>query len=355
MSYKKSKLTLLVDGNWLLMSRLSVMQNRFASVDDLVKDLKIMMVRSINVMLRTFPSIDNVIFVADGGSWRNSIEIPNFLQNEGIKYKGNREKDPNIDWDKIFGAYEDFIALLKDCGITVAKEKGIEGDDWCWYWSNKLNAHDTNVIIWSADKDLTQLVKIYKDTKIFTICWNKNQMVTMDLGDIAKADDDLDLMFLFNADIAANESLYNGIASKSKKIVKIHPMDVVIDKIIRGDAGDNVMPILTKTKNTRTYKVTTKDIDFDLDFTSIDSVEKYLHNLMESKSWKGKTPKSYNEVLQHFIYNRQLVWLNSKSYPKEVITKMFQHKIDTPNKDFSIVESKLLAEKNGQENVFDEI
>lgn len=342
MSYKKSKLTLLVDGNWLLMSRLAVMKNRFASADDLIKNLKIMMVKSINVMLRTFPSIDNVIFVADGGSWRNNIEIPEFLQTEGIKYKGNREKNPEIDWDKIFSAYEDFIELLKNCGITVAKEKGIEGDDWCWYWSNKLNAHNTNVIIWSADKDLTQLVKIYKDTKTFTVCWNKNQMVTMNLGDNKTADNDLDLMILVNGDIGKNESLYNEIASKSKKIVKIHPSDVVIDKIIRGDAGDNIIPILTQTKNTRTYKVTAKDIDFNLDFNNINKVKKYLHNLMESKSWKGKTTKTYNDVLKHFIYNRQLVWLNSKSYPSEILHKMFLHTIDIPNKDFSVVESKLL-------------
>lgn len=353
MSNKKSKLTLLVDGNWLLMSRLSVMQNRFASEEDLVKDLKIMMVKSINVMLRTFPSIDNVIFVADGGSWRNQIEIPQFLQKEGIKYKGNREKDPSINWDIIFGAYEDFVALLKENGICVAKEKQVEGDDWCWYWSTKLNSQDTNVIIWSADKDLTQLVKINPDNKVFTICWNKNRMVT----DCNDSDVKNDVMFLFNTDIATNESLYDGIASKSKKIVKIYPSDVVIDKIIRGDAGDNVMPILTKVKNTRTYKVTTKDIDFCLDFTNPDFIQSYLHQLMNSKSWKGKTDKPFNDVYQHFIYNRQLVWLNNKSYPKEILDKMNSHKIEKCDKDFSVIESKLVALKNskGNENIFDEI
>ena len=88
----KSKLTLIVDGNWLLMSRKSVMNNRFNTDEELIKELKLLMIKSLNVVLRTFPSIDNIMFVSDGGSWRNNIEIPEFLQKEGIEYKGNRVK-----------------------------------------------------------------------------------------------------------------------------------------------------------------------------------------------------------------------------------------------------------------------
>jgi 5'-3' exonuclease len=62
----KSKLTLIVDGNWLLMSRLSVLNNRFADEYELNQELKLMLIKSINKVLRLFPVIDNVIFVADG-------------------------------------------------------------------------------------------------------------------------------------------------------------------------------------------------------------------------------------------------------------------------------------------------
>ena len=81
----KSKLTLIVDGNWLLMSRKSVMNNRFNTDEELIKELKLLMIKSLNVVLRTFPSIDNIMFVSDGGSWRNNIEIPEFLQKEGVE------------------------------------------------------------------------------------------------------------------------------------------------------------------------------------------------------------------------------------------------------------------------------
>ena len=45
----KSKLTLIVDGNWLLMSRLSVLNNRFVDELELNQELKLMLSKSINV------------------------------------------------------------------------------------------------------------------------------------------------------------------------------------------------------------------------------------------------------------------------------------------------------------------
>ena len=51
----KSKLTLIVDGNWLLMSRLAVMNGRYPNIDELLRELKLLMVRSTNLVLKTFP------------------------------------------------------------------------------------------------------------------------------------------------------------------------------------------------------------------------------------------------------------------------------------------------------------
>ena len=165
----KSKLTLIVDGNWLLMSRLAVISGRYPDTNELNRELKLLMIRSINLVLRTFPVIDNIIFVADGGSWRNTeVTVPLFLQNDGIEYKGNREHSDDIDWDVIFAGYEDFLNVLKDNGVTVSKEKMIEGDDWCWWWSTYLNSQGTNVIVWSKDRDLTQLVNTDNNDKEFS-------------------------------------------------------------------------------------------------------------------------------------------------------------------------------------------
>ena len=105
----KSKLTLLIDGNWLLMSRLSVLSNSYVDDFELCQELKLLMIKSINVVLRTFPFIDNIIFCADGGSWRSKIEIPSCLHHdeEGqlVEYKGTRSRSTDINWEVIFNGY----------------------------------------------------------------------------------------------------------------------------------------------------------------------------------------------------------------------------------------------------------
>ena len=111
----KSKLTLIVDGNWLLMSRLSVLNNRYVDEYELNQELKLMLIKSINIVLHTFIDIDNIIFVADGGSWRNSIEVPDFLykektsEDQSVEYKGNRVRSSDINWELLFNSYDDFI------------------------------------------------------------------------------------------------------------------------------------------------------------------------------------------------------------------------------------------------------
>ena len=345
----KSKLTLVVDGNWLLMSRMSVLNARYADDEQMCKDLKIMMIKSINIVLRTFPAIDNIIFVSDGGSWRNKLEAPKFLQEQGIEYKGNREKSDNVNWDAIFSAYEDFITKLNQNGITAVKETGIEGDDWCWYWSTKLNKEGTNVIIWSKDKDLTQLVKTDRDG-CFTVCWNKDSGVTTTLRDEGEMD------FLFNMQFNINEEIYRSIVDKSKEVNQITPKDVVVDKIIRGDAGDNVLPIIlrkSKSGSDKQYRVSPKDIDSNLDIHNEAEVRTYVENLLESKSYKGRVDKPITNIIEHFEYNKKLVALEKDSYPQEILDIMNKYQTYNCSKDTHEIEYQLTAEANQIGSVLD--
>lgn len=350
----KSKVTLCVDGNWLLMSRLSILRMRISDEDTLVKEVKLMMIKSINKILRDIPQIDNVIFVADGGSWRNKIDVPEFLKKDHITYKGNREKDKDLDWDKIFKGYDEFIDVLKETNVNVYREAGIEGDDWCYYWSNKLNSKGTNCIIWSRDKDLTQLVKIDKNTKCFTVCWNKDYLTIENV----EHENSLDVDFFFTSyDNTTNQNLLETICMKAKKIVEINPMDVVIDKTIRGDLGDNVLPMVTKKGKTsdKMFRVATKEIDFNLDITNKNAVAEYIDNLLNKKSWIGKASASANEVIEHFEYNKKLVWLDKSSYPDDILEKMEKYQIPVPNKNMNEAEQKIQAEKNDVFDVLEEI
>jgi len=360
---KQSKVTLIVDGNWLLMSRLSVLTNQYSSDEETCKELQLLMLKSINRVLNTFQAIDNIIFIADGGSWRNKIEIPQFLyeehkDDESIEYKGQRHLDESlINWDIVFKYYEDFIDLLEKNGITTCRKQNIEGDDWCWYWSTKLNEEGTNVIIWSMDKDLTQLVNTNDQNGIFTICWNMRLGMTCEKKETQEEDP---LQFFFN-DLSKeyNTRLFESIADKCKNITPIIPKEVVIDKIIRGDKGDNIFPIIVKKSNnaesTKTFRVSVKDIDFDLNLHDDNEIKKYIHNIVTSKKYNNKVKKSEENIFEHFKYNYQLVSLSEDNYPKEVLEDMNSYMGYHVNNNVSEVLSYLTARNNGLSTILDEI
>ena len=159
-----NRLTLLVDANWLLQSRAAVMMKNFEmglpniSKEQSKDELKELLARSICVILNRFPCIDNIVVVADGGSWRKQLPIPSQLVD--TTYKGNRTQDSKIDWQYVYGALNDVLKNLKSVGITVSQYNQIEGDDWIWYWSRRLNSDNINCLIWSSDNDLKQLIQI---------------------------------------------------------------------------------------------------------------------------------------------------------------------------------------------------
>lgn len=355
MSNNRSKLTLIVDGNWLMMSRLSILRMRIKDEDTLIKELKLMMIKSINKMIRDIPQIDNVIFIADGGSWRNKIEVPEFLKKDHITYKGNREKDKEIDWDKIFKGYDEFINVLKETGVNVSREQYVEGDDWAAYWSKLLNSKNINCLIWSADRDLTQLVKINPKTKVFTACWNKTYMTI----EAIEHQEESDMDFFFNSyDSNENRKLIESLCMKAGRVEEIHPMDVVIDKIIRGDLGDTILPVVYKKgkSSNKLFRVAQKELDFTLDITRLDEVNIYFEELLNKKAWKDKATTSINEIIEHFFYNERLVWLDASQYPDDILEKMRKYQLNgNYNKDLSLAEQKIQAEKNEVYSVLEDI
>lgn len=345
MTKNHSKLTLIVDGNWLLMSRFSIinMNNKGRDINDIMKETCLLMIKSINIAIKTFPSIDNVIFVSDGGSWRNNVSIPDFLIQDHISYKGNRVKSDEINWEVVFKKFNEFTDLLTQNGIMTSKSHGIEGDDWCWYWSNRLNnVEKTNCIIWSRDKDLTQLVSRNSDG-FFTVCWTKDSGLVL-----PKINDD-DTSFLLNAWYCDNDKILNEVISCAGDKSEIKGNRVIVDKIIRGDAGDNIIPIIYRNAKSsdKKYRVGQKDIPENLNVYSDNDIVTYIDNLLESKSYKGKVSKSRDAIIEHFKYNRMLVTLDKRNYPKDILNKFEEEDlIDiTKSIDLTNVENILQAKQ----------
>lgn len=342
----KSKLTLIIDGNWLFMSRLSVLAGKYYDDYELTQNLNLLLLRSIKIALRQFPDIDNIMLCVDGGSWRTKVEQPVPITDENgnpIEYKGNREKSDDINWDVIFEGYNKLCEMLKRYGINVYREQDIEGDDWIWYWTNKLNSESVNCIIWTKDNDLKQLIKINKD-KCFTIWWNKDNGIFCP----EYSEDNFD--FLFNSDYNTNSEIFSNVI-RNKQITVINPNNIVIDKIIRGDVSDNIAPIIIKKPSSATsnrkYKISPKDIDYNLNYTDNKAVRDYIHNIFFNKKYYGKIyENSENNIFLHFTYNRQLIYLDKSSYPKEILEVFDKYTNYNVSKDISGCEAELLAETN---------
>lgn len=356
-----SNLTLIIDGNWLLMSRFSPMRNLFASREpEAGKKLQMLMCRSISGILRQFPDIDNIIFAMDGGSWRKNIEQPECISTYNDGYKSQRQHDADIDWAVVFGAYAEFGERLKtDSDITVLQEKNVEGDDWCWWVSNALNAAGTNVIIWSGDRDLTQLVRTDQASGVFTVVANtRGRTSTLTaMSDVIGSYYDISKIF-GNTSYAPNQQLLAKISKACAKTDRINPDFVVIDKVFRGDVSDNVMPaVKRKSKSGKEYRITEKMLyDFKGDINNDNDISYYISKIYSTKPFAGATCYTQADAVSRAVYNRSIVALDKAYYPDNIIN-IIESSASIYNKanDISVTEQRLRAEqmKTGQSTVAD--
>lgn len=356
---KKSRCTLIIDGNWLLISRLAILKGKFDSVDELFPILKKNMLKSIVSILNQIKSIDNIIFVSDGGSWRKHLSLPATLlkRTSEHNYKGTRSKDDGFDWDRLFKKYSEFIEELYSIGgINVYSAHGVEGDDWCWYLSNALYEDGTNCIILSADKDLTQLVKFNPLTYNFVLTYYKvkstKHIITYDKK-LDEYKDNISISFFLDRNKLNNFDSFKECLNISTELRPIDPKEVIINKIFIGDISDNVLPVLYSTSKSKTYKLSKKSIDLNLNFESDEAISEYVENLI-------KTNSKYSEfdpqvVTEHALYNRKLVYLSELEYPEEILGKMEEFSYYSCSKDVSKEISYLEAQTNQTTDFLDSL
>lgn len=321
-----NKCTLLVDGNWLLMSRFAMNKEGFL-VDnpsfekELAKNECVqLMSKSIGLVLSRFEGIiDNMILVCDGQSWRKKVPKPASLDAD---YKGTRVREEELDWDCIF----DCLRMLEDkitkLGFTVSHTFNAEGDDAIWYWKSKLNHDGCNCVIWSSDNDLKQLVSY--DKGVFTVWYNDRYGLFASEKAAFSSDDDLDF-FMMDSEMQKTNAILESMQDKGEINLKyINPEDVVMEKIICGDKSDNIKAVVRIGKNGKTYSVTPKmwsEVKEELDiktlddfFANEDSIIESLYNL---KKFRGTT-LTLEDVHEQFDYNSKLVWLDDSTIPQEV-------------------------------------
>ena len=355
-----NNLTLVVDANWLLNSRFSVLSDKFNKLlpkEDKIsgqQQLEELLSKSINIILNRFNIIDNIIFVADGGSWRKAIPSPD---EEEIFYKGNRKQNEEHDWNYIYNALNNVLQKAKDQGITVSQYNQIEGDDWIWYWSKRLNSEGVNCLIWSSDNDLKQLIQIDHNTNAFTAWYNdKNGLWLHEESN----DEFTDVGFFLKPHYYSQTMEI--IKKQSKSINYINPHHIIMEKIICGDAGDNIKSVFRYTKNNRNYRITEKDwdalrlskgINNMCDF--LESSQYIISKIVEHKKYKDYQP-SKDKILNMLNHNTKMVWLDDQVIPDTIIQFMNQQDYKLYDVDYMRRNYKVLLDQNNDiQNLFDSI
>lgn len=361
-----NNLTLVCDMNYVLMSRFSVVGGFEKGAPEVAlqraqQNLTDMLARSINIMLNRFPAVDNVVLVGDGGSWRKQLPIPTQLR--GTTYKGNREKQEEIDWNYVFNALNDLMTNARGVGVTVSQTLSAEGDDWVWYWSRRLNAQGTNVLIWSIDRDLQQLVQKLPDGT-FTAWYSDRSGLC--LHECYKNGDNVDPMDFFMSPIQIDTEIIDSLkASAAGKVTYVNPDEVVIEKVLCGDSGDNIKAVVRFDKGGRTYRFSEGDLkkyqEHDLPMTTVGDLKECREDIANWITHNKKfTPYKFKkkDILEMLNYNIKLVWLNEETIPGPVIQSM--NEVEYKKVDVGVLRSnyKLLAktrEDTDIESIFEEI
>lgn len=334
---QNNKLTLVVDGNWLLMSRYFMKRDTFRmDLPDSVKEnssyqLADLMAQSISVILRQFRgSITNIIFVSDNRSWRKDYPMPSCIETTDT-YKGTRKNDETYDWKYIYKSISILSNNLKSIGVTTSNVYGVEGDDWCWWWSRKLNSEGTNVILWTSDEDIKQLIQEDEDTGAFTAWYERSKGLVFNSSmKPKKFDDEDDELGSFMAPIMPVNNIIKSL-SKTASISYVNPVNIINKKIYIGDQGDNILPIFTYSKKSKTYKATQKDWSKLINFDTPGYIERDWYNNLPNlynEIYKIKTKGDENNIttrddfIEHAVYNKKMVWLDESQIPREVQSQM---------------------------------
>ena len=156
--------------------------------------------------------------------------------------------------------------------------------------------------------------------------------------------------------------ILESIKSKNKQISYIDPNDIILNKILCGDAGDNIKSVVRYEKNGRTYRFSQKDFDNlikDLDINTIDKlkesyamISQYICNCKKFKQYNFKA----SDVKEMLIYNTKLVWLHEEVIPETTIAAMNQceykvFNIDDIRSNFKV----LIGEDDIIKNIFESI
>lgn len=313
---------LIIDGNYILSKLVFTLHKNNLLYGALHSALD----NSINNYRKWYP-FSNIYLVSDSKekSWRKKIIG---------KYKLNRKRDSNIDWDFVYTSYSE----VKDglIGIKVLEAPHVEGDDWISFLSEKANSQGRSTIIISNDYDIKQIVKF--DLDKLTINIMSNEMFNKEkifmpknygifLNRISKLPNDD--IFELNDNSEFIKLLQNFI--KKYEVHEIDSIESLIIKLISGDKSDNIDSVWSQTKNGRKRGIGEKGakVIYDQylqDFGEISLNDPDLYeNIADLICEKKKLSKTNIEkIVSNIEGNSKLIDLRIENLPDDIVDKMIE-------------------------------
>lgn len=215
--------------------------------------------------------VDDVVIAVDAKSWRKDL----YPESD---YKGTRKQSSDVDWNAVYGTYEQFQEILKSKGVTIHQTQGAEADDVLFGWSTMLNGRGKSCIVWTGDRDLIQLVNYSEANDAHTIWYYNTKKSLYAFEGFTQAMEASASSDLSNDDMLFNmggqhmmRDRYQGDILQWVKDNKVEITEVdcdlfILKKILVGDKSDNIPSVVTwqkemKNGKLRNYSITDKTAD----------------------------------------------------------------------------------------------
>lgn len=356
-----NKFTLVIDGNYLLYSTLSVMKLfsknnemflKGNNEETLRKDTNFLLEKLTQIYAKDIrslgPIIDDVIFtIDDSNSWRKDLYLTKDYKGiqTGLSYKGNRKKDKGIDFSSIFNVFDSFVkGLAISCNLNFKAIPGCEADDLIFVHCSYLNTQGKSTIIYSGDGDLKQCVGFDKSKNTFTIQYQKqNRKIWIDR--------DTALYLKENQKTYAVDCLRSVVNNTSSKLSVVDPFEIVIEKVLGGDISDNIVPIISEARqygpkakkagqwfNTGIADATIKNIKKEIDFSKFNVEDLFRTDFKRKlassaiRNFKSQNKYSIEDVENNVDVNINLVLLHKQTIPSYLYNDIFNWSEETYKK-----------------------
>lgn len=313
---------LIIDGNYLLNRMVFTLHKNNLLFGALHKSLE----TAVSNYRKWFP-FANVYLVSDSKekSWRKKI-----YQN----YKATRKKDSDIDWEFVYGAYNEFKDFIRQKGVKILEAPHIEGDDWISFLVEKANNNSRCTLIVSNDYDIKQLVNYSLDPLVINIMSNemhnkqklflpKNYQIFLsavnkfDNNDIFNLNDNQEFVHLLMA------------FTEKYEVHEVNSIEALIIKLISGDTSDNISSAWSVTKNGKKRGIADKGAKTIFDEYLVNFGEPNLQdpdlteNIADLICEKKKLSKSSIEGIKNNIEaNMKLILLKTEYLPPDIFNRM---------------------------------